>query len=480
MHGTVKAELQSVMRPLGASRAYSGYDSRATIPRRGKGKHRAPSSAAPKSKRMNTFKNVNVFRYMGSNAPREFSRSEKDIVCTFFYELNASSNGEEVMEDIIRLAKQANVVGYDFSNLDTHDVEYVKCTGKVCRVPQTESGFQWSSEAIRTLTGHGDLYIRLRKSFDDDTSPAQHTQSARRQCSRRPVSIRDSTPKTSSSGRSHPPVVLSGVDGPSTSTLLSPHSSDPFRPLSPQIDLTQHVFQPPHHERDSSNDEDFPSTFVDKPQETHLLTKEQLFEIFSSNEEGVDKILCLCKGDTMDVFKVLLGGPEVRTILQLKRKNYFSGCTKKLTICDEGDVLEEALVHYKHPAFDPLSPIRISFRDQPAIDTGGLTRQFFTDVLRKIGQEGALQLFVGSSNGLRLAYSPQVLPIMKILGTLIGHSLLHEGPGFPYLAPFVYWYLATGSEERALPYVSIPADLSGLAATVVSGVGLHYTCFHHA
>ena len=117
-------------------------DSRATIPRRGEGKHRAPSSIAPKLKCMNTFKNVNVFRYMGSHAPRGFSRSEKDIVCTFFYELNASSNGEEVMEDIIRLAKQANVVGYD---LDTHDVEYVKCTGNIYRVPQTESGFQWSS-----------------------------------------------------------------------------------------------------------------------------------------------------------------------------------------------------------------------------------------------------------------------------------------------------------------------------------------------
>ena len=192
-----------------------------------------------------------------------------------------------------------------------------------------------------------------------DASPAQHTQSAHRQCSRRPNAIRDSTPKSSSSGCSHPPVVLSGVDGPSTSTLLSPHSSDPFRPYSPQIDLTQNVFQPSHHEWDSSNDEDFPSTFVDKPQETHLITKEQLFEILYSNEEGVDENLRLCKGDTIDAFKVLLGGPEVRTILQLKRNNYFSGCTKKLYFSDEDDVIKEALVHYKHPAFDPLSRIRI-------------------------------------------------------------------------------------------------------------------------
>jgi hypothetical protein len=50
--------------------------------------------------------------------------------------------------------------------------------------------------------------------------------------------------------------------------------------------------------------------------------------------------------------------------------------------------------------------------------------------------------------------------MLKIVGTLIAHSLVHEGPGFPYFAPFVYWYIATGCEERALPYVSIRDDLS--------------------
>ena len=300
---------------------------------------------------MNTFKNVNVFRYMGSHAPREFSRSEKDIVCTFFYELNASSNGEEVMEDIIRLAKQANVVGYNFSNLDTHDVEYVKCTGKVCRVPQTESGFRGAQKPFglvicifdcgRALTMthllHSTLNPLVGSVLDGLLqSGIQH---------RNPVR-----------GRFHPPVVLSGVDGPITSTLLSPHSSDPFHPLLPQIDLTQDVFQPPHHERTAPMMK-ISLQYLSISHRRHVLTKEQLFKKISSNEEGVDEILHLCKGDTMDAFKVLLGGPEVRTILQLKRKNYFSGCTKKLTISNEDDVLEEALVHYKHPAFDPLSPI---------------------------------------------------------------------------------------------------------------------------
>lgn len=103
----LKAELQAIMRP---SSACSTYNVHATIPRRGKGKYRASSClAAPRVKRANTFKNVNVLRFMGPHAPREFGRSEKDILCTFFYEINAESSGEEVKEDITRLVKQSNV-----------------------------------------------------------------------------------------------------------------------------------------------------------------------------------------------------------------------------------------------------------------------------------------------------------------------------------------------------------------------------------
>ena len=63
------------------------------------------------------------------------------------------------------------------------------------------------------------------------------------------------------------------------------------------------------------------------------------------------------------------------------------------------------------------------------------------------------QLFVGYPEMTRPAYSPQVLPLMKILGLIIGHLLVHEGPGFPFLG------LASGSEQIALPYVSVN-DLS--------------------
>ena len=44
---------------------------------------------------------------------------------------------------------------------------------------------------------------------------------------------------------------------------------------------------------------------------------------------------------------------------------------KKITVNDE-DILEEALLHYKHPSFDldPSTPVRVSLKGQPAVDTG--------------------------------------------------------------------------------------------------------------
>ena len=38
---------------------------------------------------------------------------------------------------------------------------------------------------------------------------------------------------------------------------------------------------------------------------------------------------------------------------------------------------------------------------------------------------------------------------------MISHSLVQGGPGFPYLAPAVYWYVATGDLGEAIDKASI-------------------------
>ena len=40
--------------------------------------------------------------------------------------------------------------------------------------------------------------------------------------------------------------------------------------------------------------------------------------------------------------------------------------------------------------------------------------------------------------------------VMKLVGTIIAHSILQGGPGFPVFSPAVYNYLAKGNLDEAM------------------------------
>ena len=69
-------------------------------------------------------------------------------------------------------------------------------------------------------------------------------------------------------------------------------------------------------------------------------------------------------------------------------------------------------------------------------------------------------MFEGESINLgHILAQPGLLSLFKLLGTMITHLLIQNGPGFPYFAPYVYWFLVTRSEEMALTYATTE-DLS--------------------
>ncbi len=41
-----------------------------------------------------------------------------------------------------------------------------------------------------------------------------------------------------------------------------------------------------------------------------------------------------------------------------------------------------------------------------------------------------------------------------MLGTMVGHSLVQDGIGFPHFSPLCFWYIAAG-EEEAMQHVSL-------------------------
>lgn len=129
---------------------------------------------------------------------------------------------------------------------------------------------------------------------------------------------------------------------------------------------------------------------------------------------------------------------------------------KKVKI-DPEDLLSDALQVYKHPNFDPVRPLIVQYKSQPAVDTGGVLREFYTDVFKEFVNNPSVRIFEGPPDKLQFYYNHTALTcgIPKLLGTMIAHSLCQNGPGFPYFAPSQYYYIATGDINKAIAYASI-------------------------
>ena len=114
---------------------------------------------------------------------------------------------------------------------------------------------------------------------------------------------------------------------------------------------------------------------------------------------------------------------------------------------DEEDVFSDAMAYYKDPGFDPTKRLRVLYRGQPAVDTGGVTRHFFSQLLQVISQ-----MFFQGTNYKSPIYNADIVAsgMMKYIGTIIVHSILLGGPDFPVFSPSVYRYIATGDVDTAM------------------------------
>jgi hypothetical protein len=65
---------------------------------------------------------------------------------------------------------------------------------------------------------------------------------------------------------------------------------------------------------------------------------------------------------------------------------------------DVNDLFNDAISFYKNSEFNPEQPIRVTFDEQPAIDGGGVLRQFYTDLFSIFVDEK--MMFVGEYNRL--------------------------------------------------------------------------------
>ena len=114
------------------------------------------------------------------------------------------------------------------------------------------------------------------------------------------------------------------------------------------------------------------------------------------------------------------------------------------------------------------SRLRVTLDNQPALDTGGVRRQVYTTALEEFARNKWIKLFDGPENYLRPACTAEVRSsgLLKVLGTIIAHSIGQDAIGFPYLSPTCYWYIV-GGEDKAIQYASVE-DLPGDSASFIS------------
>ena len=114
---------------------------------------------------------------------------------------------------------------------------------------------------------------------------------------------------------------------------------------------------------------------------------------------------------------------------------------------DEEDWVEAAFCFYKQSKLNKSASVPISVRGQPAVDTGGLRRQFFSVIFNQMVSSSAMpstNIFEGPPNRLLPAFKASLLSsgMLKTAGTMIAHSPLLDAQRFPFLADYCYYYIA--------------------------------------
>lgn len=188
------------------------------------------------------------------------------------------------------------------------------------------------------------------------------------------------------------------------------------------------------------------------------------------------QVICvyrLSKDDFDSAMDCLVEGPTIGSLLKLQNAQYGDMPATKLYV-DPHDMWADTVAFYKSHRLNLDKAIRVVLNDQPAVDTGGVRRQVFTDVFQQFAENKHAQLFDGPPNSLRPRYTAESRSsgLFKVLGRMVSHAIAQDGVGFPYLSLACFWYIAAG-EDQALQFVGLSdvgADVAHLVTQVTKGI----------
>jgi hypothetical protein len=301
------------------------------------------------------------------------------------------------------------------------DIDFVKsCYGQIV-TPKLATGVKFTAARILSLSGQGSIYIRPKEDFPNEDDAGSYSPGTG-------TSYSDNT----------------DID---PSNLVSINEEQDFphnRPCSSStsqqenINTLQEMF--PNIADDVLGHALVVHGTVDKAALSLLANASNPLVSISDDED--DEIL--------QHPSFLPQETTLNSILKMLEERLSS--EKEKVKVEEEDLFNDAMCYYKDPNFDARKRLRVVYEGQPAVDTGGVTRQFFTNLLNIISD-----MFFEDSTYKSPIYNADVVAsgMMIYIGTIIVHSILQGGPGFPVFSPSVYQYLATGDFELAMKTANI-------------------------
>lgn len=411
-------------------------------------------------------KKLVVFKYMGVDGPDTFTRTDKRIaVRGLLPPIPVDASESDVRREICDVIRSCS----DYAECSPDDFQFIDMNGKQASIPKCKVGFLWDGRAVKELAGSGCLYVRLtsnvggssESSSDDETQLPDISVRSRRkdddECIDDVVIVEETSSISAIASQN-----VSSDQAPSIAESESSSNANSGAHLLSSCSVRQTDLS-----CDSLHRSDLPSTskqafqaISDKPDEGQDLAK--LAEIFPQlSDEQVRYVYSLPTCSKFDsAFQCLMDGPTLESLLSLVVTRLViplseSPCIRVDAEADDEEMVGTALAYYKNDRFNKAAYVKIIMKRQPGIDTGGVRRQFLSIVLSDIALSRSVKVFEGPVHRLRPSFRASNLSsgLLSTIGAMIGHSLLMDGCGFPYLSEYCYYYIA-GYTDKALTCIT--------------------------
>jgi hypothetical protein len=402
-----------------------------------------PSTSGLSKKRNITFqKKLFVYQYM-LGSPSSFTRSESLFCCKgLLPPISVTATEGEVRQEILRILHMEISESLDIDNF-----EFINMCGKSGNVPKVRPDFEWTGRAVKELAGSGAVYIRLTVDMDVEFPSVDVIESSS-YASHSPLNLTSHSPSASQS-----PSTSHASSTPITFLLPASTSQEPSSSESLPMFMSTVPTASATHNQESVSDENDVILIEDKDNSTFST----LFEIFPTVcTNKLQFVYDHCSQSVNRTTDLILNGLHFETIRQLAASCFTIPLTESPRIRvhsdDDADDWMDAAISFYKKGFDKNSYVMLRMTGQPGVDTGGIRRQFFSVVFSEIAE----RFFEGPHNRLRPAFKASLLSsgLLTIIGTMIAHNILMDGQGFPYMADYVYYYIA-GLMDKAVSCISL-------------------------